>query len=68
MSMSTNGVPNMGKRLLMTLLLLGATGLPISGMLVPYTIFFTPPSSGGSENGTVARDTLGNDVLESIVL
>ena len=68
MSMPENRVPDMGKRQLMTLLLLGAIGLPTTSMLIPYIIFFTPPSSGGSSNGTVARDIVSNNVLESIVL
>ena len=35
-------VPDMGKRELMNLLLLGALSLPTAGMLVPYTYFFVP--------------------------
>uniref|UniRef100_A0A6N2M2A5 plastoquinol--plastocyanin reductase n=1 Tax=Salix viminalis TaxID=40686 RepID=A0A6N2M2A5_SALVM len=38
-------VPDMGKRQLMNLLLLGALSSPTAGMLVPYTYFFVP--SGG---------------------
>jgi cytochrome b6-f complex iron-sulfur subunit len=37
-----DGVPDMGKRELMNLLLLGALSLPTAGMLVPYTYFFVP--------------------------
>ena len=36
-------VPDMGKRQLMNLLLLGAISLPTGFMLVPYTYFFVPP-------------------------
>lgn len=36
-------VPDMGKRQLMNLLLLGAVSLPTAGMLVPYATFFAPP-------------------------
>lgn len=36
-------VPDMGKRQLMNLLLLGAISLPTAGMLVPYATFFAPP-------------------------
>lgn len=36
-------VPDMGKRQLMNLLLLGAISLPTAGMLVPYASFFVPP-------------------------
>lgn len=35
-------VPDMGKRELMNLLLLGALSLPTAGMLIPYTYFFVP--------------------------
>ena len=38
-------VPDMGKRELMNLLLLGALSLPTAGMLVPYASFFVPPGS-----------------------
>ncbi|EPS66169.1 cytochrome b6-f complex iron-sulfur subunit 1, chloroplastic, partial [Genlisea aurea] len=55
-------VPDMAKRQLMNLLLLGALSLPTGGMLLPYTYFFVPPSDGGSGGGTVAKDKLGNDV------
>lgn len=36
-------VPDMGRRQLMNLLLLGAISLPSAGMLVPYASFFVPP-------------------------
>lgn len=36
-------VPDMGKRQLMNLLLLGAISLPTGFMLVPYATFFAPP-------------------------
>lgn len=36
-------VPDMEKRKLMNLLLLGAISLPSAGMLVPYATFFAPP-------------------------
>lgn len=38
-------VPDMGKRQLMNLLLLGTLSLPTAGMLVPYASFFVPPGS-----------------------
>ncbi|KAF4367758.1 hypothetical protein F8388_011333 [Cannabis sativa] len=62
-SIPADRVPDMGKRKLMNLLLLGAIGLPTAGMLVPYTAFFAPPGSGGGGGGTVAKDALGNDVI-----
>lgn len=36
-------VPDMEKRQLMNLLLLGALSLPTAGMLIPYASFFAPP-------------------------
>lgn len=36
-------VPDMNKRNLMNLLLLGAIGLPTVGLLGPYLYFFVPP-------------------------
>ncbi|KAK7290942.1 hypothetical protein RIF29_05745 [Crotalaria pallida] len=62
-SISPDRVPDMGKRELMNLLLLGAISLPTGFMLVPYASFFAPPGSGSSSGGVVAKDALGNDVL-----
>lgn len=42
-SIPADRVPDMGKRQLMNLLLLGAISLPTAGMLVPYATFFAPP-------------------------
>ena len=42
-SIPADRVPDMGKRELMNLLLLGAISLPTAGMLVPYASFFVPP-------------------------
>ncbi|CAM6021101.1 unnamed protein product [Sphagnum balticum] len=55
-------VPDMGKRNLMNLLLLGAISLPSAGLIGPYLYFFVPPSSGGGGAGVVAKDALGNDI------
>ncbi|MQL87168.1 hypothetical protein Taro_019708 [Colocasia esculenta] len=77
-SIPADRVPDMGKRQLMNLLLLGTISLPTAGMLVPYTAFFVPPGShllaiaelsfftactGSAGGGTVAKDALGNDVI-----
>nr|ACU14088.1 unknown [Glycine max] len=62
-SIPADRVPDMGKRQLMNLLLLGAISLPSAGMLIPYTYFFVPPGSGSSAGGTVAKDAVGNDVI-----
>jgi len=42
-SIPADRVPDMGKRQLMNLLLLGAISLPSAFMLVPYAAFFVPP-------------------------
>lgn len=42
-SVADDRVPDMSKRQLMNLLLLGAISLPTAGMLVPYASFFAPP-------------------------
>ncbi|CAM6098914.1 unnamed protein product [Calypogeia fissa] len=55
-------VPDMGKRQLMNLLLLGAISLPSAGLLGPYLYFLVPPSSGGGGAGVTAMDALGNDI------
>lgn len=62
-SIPADRVPDMGKRQLMNLLLLGAISLPTVGMLVPYGAFFIPAGSGNAGGGQVAKDKLGNDVL-----
>eukprot|EP00873_Tetraselmis_striata_P035300 jgi/Tetstr1/455564/TSEL_042383.t1 len=58
-------VPDMNKRNLMNLALVGAAALPIGGLAVGYAAFFIPPSAGGGGGGTVAKDALGNDVKAS---
>ncbi|KAL5730714.1 plastoquinol--plastocyanin reductase [Ranunculus cassubicifolius] len=62
-SISADRVPDMGKRKLMNLLLLGAISLPTATMLGPYAIFFAPPGSGGAGGGITAKDALGNDII-----
>ena len=42
-SIAADRVPDMEKRKLMNLLLLGAISLPTGFMLVPYATFFAPP-------------------------
>eukprot|EP01018_Ginkgo_biloba_P009631 Gb_26841 [translate_table: standard] len=61
-NIAADRVPDMGKRKLMNLLLLGAISLPTAGMLGPYASFFVPPGSGSGGSGTVAKDAIGNDI------
>ncbi|KAJ0264999.1 Cytochrome b6-f complex iron-sulfur subunit [Hirschfeldia incana] len=62
-SIPAENVPDMEKRKLLNLLLVGALSLPTGFMLVPYATFFAPPGSGGGGGGTPAKDALGNDVI-----
>ncbi|KAG2501434.1 hypothetical protein HYH03_001217 [Edaphochlamys debaryana] len=55
-------VPDMNKRNIMNLILLGGAGLPISYLTYGYAAFFVPPSAGGGGGGQAAKDALGNDV------
>lgn len=41
-SVTAENVPDMGKRSTMNLLLLGAVGLPITSLAVPFALFFVP--------------------------
>eukprot|EP01024_Parvocaulis_polyphysoides_P057418 TRINITY_DN6107_c0_g1_i4.p4 TRINITY_DN6107_c0_g1~~TRINITY_DN6107_c0_g1_i4.p4 ORF type:complete len:106 (-),score=20.60 TRINITY_DN6107_c0_g1_i4:82-399(-) len=59
-------VPDMNKRNIMNLLLVGAAGLPITTMAIPYLSFFVPKSSGGGSGGQTAKDALGNDIKQSV--
>lgn len=58
-------VPDMGKRKLLNLLLLGALSLPTAGALGPYLLFLVPPSTGGEGEGLIAKDAVGNDIVLS---
>ncbi|XP_015881165.3 cytochrome b6-f complex iron-sulfur subunit, chloroplastic [Ziziphus jujuba] len=45
-AMMDDKVPDMGKRQLMNLILLGTISLPSAGMVVPYASFFVPHGEG----------------------
>ncbi|WIA43922.1 hypothetical protein OEZ86_010326 [Tetradesmus obliquus] len=55
-------VPDMNKRNIMNLLLLGGISLPVAGLGGPYLLFFVPKGAGGGTGGQAAKDALGNDV------
>jgi cytochrome b6-f complex iron-sulfur subunit len=55
-------VPDLGRRQFMNLLLVGAGGGTVAGALYPIVRYILPPSAGGSGNGSLAKDALGNDV------
>eukprot|EP01024_Parvocaulis_polyphysoides_P011820 TRINITY_DN1416_c7_g2_i4.p1 TRINITY_DN1416_c7_g2~~TRINITY_DN1416_c7_g2_i4.p1 ORF type:complete len:213 (+),score=41.27 TRINITY_DN1416_c7_g2_i4:162-800(+) len=58
-------VPDMNKRNIMNLLLVGSAALPIGTMAIPYFAFFVPVSSGTGSGGQTAKDALGNDIKQS---
>lgn len=51
------------RRFIMNLIMVGAGGLTVLGLGVPYIAFFVPPGSGGGAGGVPAKDALGNDIL-----
>ncbi|GAX17242.1 cytochrome b6-f complex iron-sulfur subunit [Fistulifera solaris] len=51
------------RRFIMNLIMVGAGGLTVLGLGVPYIAFFVPPGSGGGSGGVPAKDALGNDIL-----
>jgi len=57
--------PDMNKRVTMNWLLVGALGLPVGGLAVPFALFFVPKSGGSAAGGQSAKDALGNDVKSS---
>uniref|UniRef100_A0A7S0X8U5 plastoquinol--plastocyanin reductase n=1 Tax=Mantoniella antarctica TaxID=81844 RepID=A0A7S0X8U5_9CHLO len=58
-------VPDMGKRNVMNLLLVGAIGLPATSLIGGFAYFFVPPSAGGGGAGQAAKDALGNEVKQA---
>ncbi|MEL6381626.1 MAG: cytochrome b6-f complex iron-sulfur subunit [Cyanobacteria bacterium J06626_18] len=58
-------VPDLGRRQFMNLLTFGAATGTVAGMLYPVVRYFIPPSSGAVGGGTLAKDSLGMDVVAS---
>merc|ERR1719454_1145497 len=54
-------VPDMQRRTIMNLVLLGGAGVPVLWMLGGFVYFFVPPGGGGG--GLIAKDANGDDVL-----
>jgi len=50
------------RRNLMNLILVGSAAVTVGGLAVPYVLFFLPPSSGGGDGGSPAKDKDGNDL------
>ncbi|GAX22353.1 cytochrome b6-f complex iron-sulfur subunit [Fistulifera solaris] len=68
LAVSSTAVPeefyiNEERRLLMNMLMVGAGGLTVLGLGVPYIAFFVPPGSVGETGGVAAKDALGKDIL-----
>eukprot|EP00227_Mantoniella_beaufortii_P004040 CAMPEP_0197614754 /NCGR_PEP_ID=MMETSP1326-20131121/59684_1 /TAXON_ID=1155430 /ORGANISM="Genus nov. species nov., Strain RCC2288" /LENGTH=222 /DNA_ID=CAMNT_0043183631 /DNA_START=76 /DNA_END=744 /DNA_ORIENTATION=- len=61
-TVNTEDVPDMGKRNVMNLLLVGALGLPGTSLLGGFAYFFVPPSAGGGGAGQAAKDANGNEI------
>jgi cytochrome b6-f complex iron-sulfur subunit len=55
-------VPDMQRRTILNLILLGGAALPVGWMAGAFIYFFVPPSGGGGGAGLVARDALGDEV------
>jgi cytochrome b6-f complex iron-sulfur subunit len=55
-------VPDMQRRTIMNLVLLGGAAVPVAWLGGGFVYFFIPPSSGGGGGGLVAKDALGDDV------
>merc|ERR1719235_864184 len=54
-------VPDMQRRSIMNLVLLGGAGVPVLWLLGGFVYFFVPPSGGGG-GGLTAKDANGDDV------
>merc|ERR1719258_228344 len=55
-------VPDMQKRTLMNLILLGSVALTVGGLGGPFLYYFYPAGIGGGGGGLIAKDALGDDV------
>jgi len=55
-------VPDMQRRTIMNLVLLGGAGVPVLWLAGGFIYFLIPPGGGGGGAGLVAKDALGNDV------
>jgi cytochrome b6-f complex iron-sulfur subunit len=62
MSAQSDFVPDMQRRTIMNLILLGGLAVPVGWMGLGYVYYFYPPSKGGKGGGTIAKDSIGNTV------
>jgi len=56
-------VPDLQRRTVMNLVLLGGAGVPVLWMAGGFVYFFIPPSAGGGAGGLTAKDANGDDVF-----
>jgi len=55
-------VPDMQRRSIMNLVLLGGAGVPVLWLGGGFVFFFVPPGGGGGGGGLTAKDANGDDV------
>tara|TARA_B100001287_G_scaffold17695_1_gene13157 strand:- start:61 stop:780 length:720 start_codon:yes stop_codon:yes gene_type:complete len=60
-----NFVPDMQRRIIMNLILLGGAGVPVLWMLTGFIYFFVPPNNNNNNAGILAKDKNGDDILEN---
>jgi len=58
-------VPDMQRRTIMNLVLLGGAAIPVGWLGGGFVYFFVPPGGGGGGGGLVAKDALGDDVTKA---
>jgi cytochrome b6-f complex iron-sulfur subunit len=56
------------RRFVMNLVMVGAGGLAVAAIGIPYIAFFFPPGAGGDGGGVPAKDALGDDILAKTYL
>jgi cytochrome b6-f complex iron-sulfur subunit len=56
-------VPDLQRRTIMNLVLLGGAAVPVAWLAGGFIYFFVPPGGGGGGGGLRAKDALGNDVV-----
>merc|ERR1719405_77521 len=58
-------VPDMQRRTIMNLVLLGGAAVPVGWLAGGFIYFFVPPGGGGGGAGLVAKDALGDAVTKA---
>ena len=56
-------VPDMQRRTIMNLILLGGAGVPVLWLAGGFIYYLVPPGGSGGGGGLIAKDALGDDVL-----